>query len=67
MRYTAEDRIKFVKEYKASGQSQLVFCHEKGINLTTFYGWLSKMPKNKTKFLEVSLPPAKKNFISPAR
>lgn len=55
-RYTAEDRVKFVEAYKNSGQSQSVFCHENEINPTTFYGWLGKTPKKKTKFVEVSLP-----------
>lgn len=56
-RYTAEDRIKFVEEYKASGQSQSAFCLVKGINPTTFSGWMSKEPKNTARFVEVSLPP----------
>ncbi len=59
-RYTAEDRVKFVEAYKNSGQRQSVFCNENGINPTTFYGWLSKTPKHKTKFVEVSLPSAVK-------
>ena len=63
-RYTAEDRIKFVEEYNKSELRQSEFCREKGINPTTFYGWLGKTPKNKTRFVEVKLPSTPANFTN---
>jgi len=55
-RYTAEDRVKYVEEYNKSGLRPSAFCHKKGINPTTFRGWVKKSTANKTKFIEVSLP-----------
>ena len=56
-RYSAEDRERYLKEYKASGQSRREFCEAHGINLTTFHGWFKPLKGAKTgAFVEMKVP-----------
>jgi len=65
-RYTAEDRNKYVEEYKKSGLIPAEFCRKKGINAVTFAGWLKKASNPKVEFIEVSLPPVSPTNINHA-
>ena len=64
LRYSIEDRERIIEEHKRSGLSKIDFCKERGIKLTTFYGWtkkkrsFKKQKKKKSFFKEVSLPVA---------
>jgi transposase-like protein len=52
----AEDRQALVAAYRKSGKSQAAFCRERGLNATTFSGWLSKAAKGKAGFVAVEVP-----------
>jgi transposase-like protein len=60
--YSAEDRERIIDEQKKSGLSKVTFCKERGINLTTFYGWAKKhrascgVKETQNSFKEVKLP-----------
>jgi len=58
-RYSAEDRVKLIKEHAESGLTKKEFCKEHGINLGTFYAWAKKRKKNlpaTVQFAEVDVP-----------
>jgi hypothetical protein len=41
---TDAQRTLFVRQFKQSGQTQLAFCKDHGINSKTFAGWLKQFP-----------------------
>ena len=41
---TDTQRALFVRQFKQSGQTQLAFCKDCGINSKTFAGWLKRFP-----------------------
>jgi len=61
---TAEERQELIESFNSSGQSQADFCRERGINATTFNGWLrgrvgggkARVRKPKVKFARVDVP-----------
>jgi len=46
--YKSQQREELLKEYKASGLGRKEFCEQRGIRLTTFYGWFKKRRKKRT-------------------
>jgi DNA invertase Pin-like site-specific DNA recombinase len=42
---TAESRKQIVKQFRESGQSPTEFAKAKGLNFSTFYGWIEKERK----------------------
>ena len=54
-RYSAEDRKRLIKEQQASGKTRQVFCEERGLNVTTFHGWIKNAKKKKQKFAKVKV------------
>lgn len=53
--WSEDDRNQLLEEYSTSGQTKKAFCAERGIHITTFYGW-AKRAKQKRKKTEVSPP-----------
>lgn len=51
-----QERYDIVAEFAASGQSQLMWCQQKGIPVSTFARWLKeyKMAHEKVKFVSLS-------------
>ena len=58
-RYSMEDRERLIKEQAQSGLTKEAFCKERGIKLSTFYGWRKKKGGNlasrRQSFAEVDL------------
>lgn len=42
--YTAEEKAKWVEQFKQSGKNRAEYCREQGLNYFTFTQWLSKEP-----------------------
>lgn len=61
-RKTKEEKFRLIADYKASGLSMAKWCDANGIPASTLAGWLrgkntnTTKPKNKAKFVEVTLP-----------
>jgi hypothetical protein len=45
---TQPDMISFIMEWEESGQSQKLFCREKGIPVSKFYYWLRKYRRSQS-------------------
>jgi transposase-like protein len=43
-RYTAEEKAKWVEQFKQSGNNRAAFCREQGLGYLTFSQWLAKEP-----------------------
>ncbi len=49
-----DEKQKLLKEWKESGKNAAVFCREKEIRPTTFYGWIKReKKKNNSGFVEI--------------
>ena len=61
-RRTKEEKLKLIADYEESGLSLSEWCATNGISKSTFAGWICSTkddvtkPKNKAKFVEVTLP-----------
>ena len=52
----AERRRELVAAFKSSGQTQAAYCRERGLNVTTFNGWLRQAAAQRPAFAEVTMP-----------
>ena len=52
---SAKQRQELIRAYEGSGLSKAAFCRQRGISVTTFYGWLKKRPASPTQFAEVEM------------
>ena len=56
-RYSAEERAELIKAYEDSGEIQQAFCDQRGLNVGTFKGWLSRRAESQeTKFTKMEIP-----------
>lgn len=54
-KYSKDEREVFIREWRASEKSAVIFCAEKGINKNTFQYWLIKEKKStKQGFVEIT-------------
>ena len=51
----AERRRELVAAFKNSGQTQAAFCRERGVNATTFNGWLRQAAVQRPAFAQVEV------------
>ena len=51
----AERRRELVAGFRSSGQSQAAFCRERGLNATTFNGWLRQAAAQRPAFAQVEV------------
>lgn len=56
VRRDAAARRELIEEFHKSGQAQAEFCRDRGLNATTFNGWLRKDQQAKAGFTEVTVP-----------
>jgi transposase-like protein len=56
VRHDTAARRELIEEYKSSGLVQAEFCRARGLNPTTFNGWLRKAQQTKAGFTEVTVP-----------
>ena len=55
------EKQRLLKEWKESGKSAALFCREKEIRPTTFYGWIKReRKKSNTGFVQI------KKYVKPA-
>ena len=59
-RYSAEDRVRLIREQAASGLTKKAFCEHQDVNLGTFTGWrnLPAARDSSSVFAQVELPSA---------
>ena len=53
MKFSKEEKINFLEEWKQSGKSAWAFTREKGINGQTFANWIKKEKEAKSGFVEI--------------
>ena len=56
-RYSAEERAELIKAYDKSDEGQKAFCDQRGLNVGTFKGWLSRRAGSReAKFTKMEIP-----------
>ena len=58
-RSTQPDMITVIMEWEESGQSQKLFCREKGIPVSKFYYWLNKYRRSKSNHTVTDFAPVR--------
>ena len=53
---SADKRRELLRAYRTSGQSQVEFCRQRGLNTTTLNGWLRHARLKAPRLAEVAVP-----------